>query len=106
MLGQIWVQRRGAFNSAAVVLDHLFQSPEPSIMHVRAGQLDVSKRRHRELASIPILFRGCVSARVCEFQIEPVVREVLALEKRAAMAMETIRPILFVARIIFSMKKL
>src|SRR5439155_22263012 len=60
----------------------------------------------RELASIPILFRGCVSTRVCEFQIEPVVREVLALEKRAAMAMETISSILFVARIIFSMKKL
>src|ERR1017187_10421221 len=105
MLGQIGIERRAAFRAGAVMLDHVLQSPETPVVHVRRGDGDIAQRRHGEFSLVAVALRDVVTAKVSEFGIKTVVREGLALKQRPAVAMKTIRAVLLVARIVFGVEQ-
>src|SRR5690348_2210342 len=106
MLGEVWIERGTPLHAGAVVLDGFLQRLETAVVHVGCGQFHVSQRWHAELALVALPAGDALAARIGERGIQAVVREILALKQRPAVAVKTIGAELFAPRIVFGMEQL
>jgi hypothetical protein len=105
VFAEIGIECGATLDARRVMLDDLFQCLESPIVHVRSREFDIAQTGYGKLAVVPRLFCDLVTAQVFGDQIKAVVRKSLALKQGSAMAVKTIGPKLFVARIVFSVKQ-
>src|SRR6266478_571735 len=105
MFSEIGIERGIPINPGVVMFDYLFERGEAAIMHVRGSNLDVAQRGHGEFGFVAFFAGDQKTSEILGLGIQSVVSKSLILEKRAAMAMKTIRSELFPARIVFGVKQ-
>src|SRR5262245_41806477 len=106
MLGKIRIEIGAASYAGCVMLHRLLQGGEPAVVHVGARDRNIAQRRHGELAPVSCPPADGKPAGILGGLIQPVVGEILTLEKRPAMAMEAVGAELPPPRIVFRLKQL
>ena len=91
MFAEIRIERVGALHAAAVVVDDFLKRGEAAVVHVGRGQRDVAQGRGFEFSAVCGVAGDRHPAGVGGFEVEAVVVKQVVGEKRAAVAVETIR---------------
>src|ERR1041384_8331170 len=105
MLCEIGVEGRTAVHALAIMCNHFVQRFESPVVHVRAGHSDIAQRGYREFAFITVVMSYGISSIVPGVVIKSVICKALALKKRLAMTVKTIRADLSPAWIILGVEE-